>query len=120
MKITRLYTDEHGETHFEDREVELTPTDFAPPMEPFDVSAPVSAEQLVFVGLPAGGHGDWHVAPRRQYWVGIKGRLDVTASDGETRRFGPGSVVLLDDVSGKGHVTRILDGTPAQGVFIQL
>ncbi len=31
---------------------------------------------------------------------------EVTASDGEKRRFGPGSIVLLDDTTGKGHQTR--------------
>jgi hypothetical protein len=33
----------------------------------------------------------------------------VTASDGESRRFGPGSLLLLEDTRGQGDSTRILD-----------
>lgn len=43
----------------------------------------------------------------------------MEASDGETRRFGPGAIVLLEDVTGKGHVTRILAGE-LRCVFVQL
>jgi hypothetical protein len=31
----------------------------------------------------------------------------VTASDGATRSFGPGDSVLIEDVGGKGHRTRV-------------
>jgi hypothetical protein len=39
----------------------------------------------------------------------LSGTVEVTASDGESRRFGPGSLVLLEDTHGKGHSTQILD-----------
>jgi hypothetical protein len=29
---------------------------------------------------------------------------EVTAGDGEVRRFGLGSIVLMDDLTGKGHI----------------
>lgn len=120
MQIARIYTDEHGESHFGDRELELSPRDFAPPAPPLDVSSPFATAQIVFIEIPPGWYGDWHPAPRRQYWVGLSGSIDVTVSSGETRRFGPGSVVLLEDVSGKGHVTRGVNGKLARGLFIQL
>ena len=50
----------------------------------------------------------------------IAGELEVEAGDGERRRFGPGSVVLLEDVSGKGHFTRVVGHGSAGGVFVQL
>jgi hypothetical protein len=34
----------------------------------------------------------------------------VEVSDGEIRRFGPGDVTLVEDVTGKGHITRSLGG----------
>jgi quercetin dioxygenase-like cupin family protein len=120
MQITRTYTDDDGESHFDLVEVSLTEHDFAPPAPPLLVSAPVPAEQMVLIGIPLGWHGDWHPAPRRQYWVGLRGQLDVTVSDGETRRFGPGDVVLLEDTSGRGHVTREVGGEPVHGLFVQL
>jgi hypothetical protein len=39
----------------------------------------------------------------------LSGTVEVTASDGQSRRFGPGSLVLLEDTRGQGHSTRILD-----------
>lgn len=120
MRITRIYTDEVGESHFEDREIEVAPLDFAPPAPPLNVATPVPTAQMVLVEVPAGWYGDWHPAPRRQYCVGMVGRLEVTVSDGETRRFGPGEVALLDDLTGKGHVTRAVDAQGVQLVFVQV
>jgi hypothetical protein len=34
--------------------------------------------------------------------------VEVTASDGETRRIGQGELLLLEDTTGKGHSTRAL------------
>lgn len=49
-----------------------------------------------------------------------EGQLEVETSDGEARRFSPGDLLLLDDVGGRGHSTRVVGATPAAGVFVQL
>jgi hypothetical protein len=36
----------------------------------------------------------------------------VEVSDGEKRVFGPGSVLLVEDTTGKGHITRSLTAGP--------
>lgn len=56
--------------------------------------------------LKAGAVEDWHNAPQAWYLIVVQGASEVTTSDGQVRRFGPGSVVLLDDTTGKGHRTR--------------
>jgi quercetin dioxygenase-like cupin family protein len=56
--------------------------------------------------LKAGAFEDWHDAPQAWFLIVLQGTSEVTTSDGQVRHFGPGSVVLLDDVSGKGHQTR--------------
>jgi hypothetical protein len=38
----------------------------------------------------------------------MRGEYEITASDGTTRRFVPGSLLLLEDTSGQGHATRII------------
>ena len=38
----------------------------------------------------------------------LQGASEVTTSDGQVRRFGPGSLVLLDDTTGKGRRTRAI------------
>ncbi|MHA1951008.1 MAG: hypothetical protein ACW987_14180 [Candidatus Thorarchaeota archaeon] len=61
-KYTRLYSDENGETHFEDVEIELLPVDFAPPAPPLNLSALIEAKRYGFVNAPVGWYGDWHPA----------------------------------------------------------
>ena len=56
--------------------------------------------------LKAGAFEDWHNAPRAWFLIVLQGASEVTTSDGQMRHFGPGSVVLLDDTTGKGHQTR--------------
>jgi quercetin dioxygenase-like cupin family protein len=58
--------------------------------------------------LKAGAVEDWHNAPRAWFLIVLQGASEVTTSDGQKRRFGPGSVVLLDDTTGKGHRTRAI------------
>jgi uncharacterized cupin superfamily protein len=40
----------------------------------------------------------------------LRGEVEVTASDGETRRLSPGGLLLLEDTTGKGHATRVVGG----------
>jgi quercetin dioxygenase-like cupin family protein len=47
-----------------------------------------------------------HNAPRPQFIIVLKGECEVETSLGDTRRFGPGDILLAEDVAGLGHVTR--------------
>ena len=119
MEYVRLYTDANGETHFGTGEIDLVTTNFAPPAAPFYVSSPVGVAQVVFVSLPLDWFGDWHPAPRKQWWVQFTGQLEVEVSDGAIRRFGPGDLAILEDVNGKGHLTRVIGGSEVRGAFVQ-
>ncbi|MGZ6589701.1 MAG: cupin domain-containing protein, partial [Solirubrobacteraceae bacterium] len=61
----------------------------------------------------AGWGGDTvaHPTPRRQFFCTLAGRFALTTSDGETRAFGPGSLLLLEDTRGEGHLTKFLDAS---------
>ena len=120
MKYTRIYCNVDGESHFEDVYVEVAPVDFAPPAPPLNLAAPIEAERLVLCEFPAGWIGDWHPAPRRQFFFQMSGELEVQVSDGEIRRFYAGSLALLEDTSGKGHLTRVVGNSEVDAVFIQL
>jgi hypothetical protein len=39
----------------------------------------------------------------------LEGRLEVEVFSGEHRQFGPGALAFLEDTSGTGHITRILE-----------
>lgn len=61
---------------------------------------------------------EWHTAPRRQFAINMTGTLEVEVSDGSRQRIGQGDLVFLDDVTGKGHVTRVL--SPVTNLFIHV
>ncbi len=120
MKYTRIYGDATGESRFEDITVDVAPVDFAPPAAPLNLAAPIDSERTILCSVPAGWVGDWHPAPRRQFYFQMSGELEVQVSDGEIRRFSAGSLVLLADTSGKGHFTRALGSSEVDGAFVQL
>lgn len=117
----RLFADEQGESRFAEVEVELGSVDFAPPASPLHVTALFPATGCSFVCGPV----DWggqipHPSPRRQLFCNLRGEYEVTASDGTTRRFSAGSVLLLEDTTGKGHSTRITSDGDALLVAVAL
>lgn len=120
MKYTRIYSDAGGESHFEDVSVNVEPVDFAPPAPPLNLAAPLEAERAILCTIPKGWYGDWHPAPRRQFYVQMSGELEVQVSDGEIRRFSAGSLVLLEDTAGKGHLSRVVGSSGVDAAFVQL
>lgn len=107
-QYTRVYTDEAGETHFEEVSIELTLTNFAPPAAPLYIAPFLPAARTLWMAAPTDWAGDApHPVPQRQVMIMLQGECEVTVSDGSVRRFPAGSVVLLEDTHGKGHATRI-------------
>ena len=90
--IVRIYTGQDGRTHFEDLPL--------PAEESHNVALQAGAN-LVFRCFPADHWSDWHTAPRRQYIFILVGQMEIGIGDGTTRRFGPGDVVLADDLTKK-------------------
>ena len=62
---------------------------------------------------PAGWLSDWHQSTTRTVFVVMSGDWEVTASDGETRLFGPGAALLAQDITGKGHESRVISDSVA-------
>ena len=44
----------------------------------------------------------------------------ITVSDGETRVIGAGEVFLAEDVTGKGHLSKAVDGKPRHCIFVPI
>ncbi len=120
MKYVRLFADAKGASHFEDVDLELAPVDFAPPAPPLNLSAFTPARQCVFLSAPAGWYGDWHPAPARSIYFLLSGEWEITASDGEVRRFLPGSILRAEDTTGKGHASRVVSSSDALAAVVQL
>jgi len=108
LTYTVVYSDSLGLSHFADHQVDFELVDYAPPAPPISVSEVTEADGLVYISSPVGWFGDWHPAPRRQMIFFLSGTVEVEVSDGAIRSFGPGAVILVEDTSGQGHVTRVV------------
>jgi hypothetical protein len=105
MRVTRLYAGQDGESHFEeidiDSELRTSPTGVVA-----QVSPPLELTHLALREVVTeASDTEPHVAPESLLIVTLTGTAEVTVSDGETRIFGPGSAVLVQDTFGKGHIT---------------
>jgi quercetin dioxygenase-like cupin family protein len=120
LKYARLYADSSGASHFSNEEMTFTLIDFAPPAPAISLSEAFNAKSVVVISSPAGWYGDWHPAPQRQFIFVLFGQLEVKVSDGEVRTFGPGSVVLVEDTFGKGHISRIIGKERGYSVVVPL
>lgn len=122
FQYVRIYSDSTGESHFKDDEISFQLIDFAPLAPPISVSDIFNtSSEAYIISSPPGWYGDWHPAPRRQLICGLTGiKLEVKVSDGETRVFGPGCFVLVEDTFGKGHISRILGNERGYMVVVPL
>ena len=108
---TRLYCTPDNESHFETVTVDLAKVDGVPPAPPVFVKAN-PASRLALAGFdPRWGAQDlqarkFHPAPSAQFVVYLQGVMSITTTDGETRHFGPGDVLRVEDVAPcKGHIS---------------
>ena len=109
MRYARLFADDKGESHFDDIEIEFTATHYVQSAAPLDFSPMFPATQVAFMRAPAGWASEFHVSSAHNMFVVLSGEWEVTASDGESRHFAAGSALLVEDITGKGHSSRVLN-----------
>jgi len=110
-KIWRVYSGANGQSHL--AEMPLA-------MQPFldtegahgESTATQSATGITFRVSPPGYVLGWHCAPRRQYSISLSGTAEIQVGDGTVARIGPGDVVLAEDLTGQGHITRVVGEQP--------
>ena len=115
MHITRIYTGDDDRSHFEDIDVELKDLGASG-----QISDPWAATSVMFREVDGSYDLDFHTAPRRQLVVNLTGSVDIEVGDGTVRRIGPGEILLADDTTGQGHISRAVDGEPRRCLFIPL
>ena len=92
---------ENGATHFRDIDIEMSQVG-----PDGTTSKRLPATGVYFRTTPADWFFDWHPAIRRQYIVNLDAPHQVQASDGERRIIDAGEIYLVEDVCGKGHLSR--------------
>lgn len=115
MRITRLYTGKDNESCFDDIEIQL---ESRGPLGFF--TEPTGVKAFFFREVSPGFRYDWHNVVCPEYVITLEGSAEIKVSSGEKRQFGRGDVLLAEDVTGKGHTTRVIGKKPWRQAFITL
>ena len=115
MTVVRIFTGPDGKSHFEDVQVPLKDGG-----KIGFLSDRVAATGVVFRETGADYNYDFHVAPRRQYVVNLEGEVEIEVGDGSKRLLRSGDVLLAEDTTGQGHISRAVAGKPRRSLFVTL
>lgn len=113
--LTRIYADENGDSHFEDKIIKLSSAG-----DIGALSEPEQVESIIFRKVLPTYDYDFHTAPARQYIILLDGAIEIETSLGEKRQFKTSDILLVEDITGKGHRTRNLVPEVRKSVFVTL
>jgi hypothetical protein len=118
VSVTRLFTGSDGQTHAEEiQDIRLTPDAARSGLEASD---DIKVKGLQFARTSPGWVRDWHVAERHQYIVTLRGIGEIELAGGRKIALEPGSIVLAEDSTGKGHISRTIGTEDRIALNIQL
>jgi quercetin dioxygenase-like cupin family protein len=115
MAIIRIYTGADGKSHFED----IEPA-FAPQTDQSEHAILHAESSVVIRRFDPTRSNPWHNAPGRVCVFTLSGAVDIEIGDGTVRRLGPGDILIAEDVTGQGHITREVGNEPRVSVFVPL
>ena len=115
MTVVRIYTGADNQSHFEDLNIPLKNTG-----KIGFISDLMKATGVVFRETGGDYNYDFHTAPRRQYVVNLEGEVEIEVGDGTKRILRSGDVLLAEDTTGQGHISRAVAGKSRKSLFITL
>jgi hypothetical protein len=115
LKAVRVYTGTDNASHFEDMDI---------PLNDRGASGRISdlwrGKGVLFREVDGDYALDYHTAPRRQFVINLTGSVEIEVGDGSVRRLGPGDILLAEDTTGQGHISRAIDGESRRCLFVPL
>lgn len=115
FNIVKVYSDDSGDSHFEDIVVPLTKSG-----DVGSLSESIPVKDIIFREVEPSYDWDFHTAPQRQYIILLDGEIEIETSLGKKRGFKAGDILLVEDTTGKGHKTRNLQPIKRKSIFITL
>ena len=115
MTVVRIYTGADNQSHFEDVQVPLKSSG-----KIGFISELTKATGIVFRETGGDYNYKFHTAPRRQYVVNLEGEVEIEVGDGSKRILRGGDILLAEDTTGQGHISRAVNGKPRRSLFITL
>lgn len=115
ITITRLYTGDDNESHFQDIQVPIRDGGGIG-----GLSESIESRDVIFRTMPGNYDMDWHNTDVCQYVVILSGAVEMEIGSGEKRIFKQGDIVLSEDKTGRGHKSRSVNGQERISIFIRL
>jgi hypothetical protein len=115
IHIHNLYCDANGESHWRDIRI-----DWAQEGPEGKTSVLEKAYGIIFSQTQAEHDRPWHPAPRRQHIFNLDVGVELTARDGESRAIGAGEVISVEDVTGKGQLSKSVNKRMRHSIFLPL
>lgn len=110
VTITRIYTGSDGLAHAEDIDLKLDSRGVSEMLKAtgaeFSVRPPTPGASEKNTAASATTDPGWHRGPARQFVITLAGSSEVEVSGGVHVLAGPGHINLIEDTTGKGHITR--------------
>lgn len=118
-QVARIYAGDDGESHFEDIDM-IGPGEAVWSSASSAVaSALIAASGVTFrTVLGELDEPQWRNPPCSLLIVQLTGTVEIEVSDGETRTFGPASVLFVEDLAGQGHITRKVGEGPRMAMYV--
>jgi hypothetical protein len=113
VKLAYIGAGDDGESHLSELDLPLDTS------QRRATSPAIPATQFAFGVSNALEPQDWHHAPRRQLVAVLSGVLEIEVGGGAKTRFGPGDTFVADDLAGRGHLTRDVEG-PVRLLYVHL
>src|SRR6266850_6678958 len=108
--ITRIFTGPDGLAHAEDIELNLNARGATDMLKAtgaeFSVRPPTAGANPRNTAATDPNAPGWHTGPARQFVITLSGSSEVEVSAGVHVAAGPGHINLIEDTTGKGHITR--------------
>jgi hypothetical protein len=117
-KFWRVYSGGDGHSHLAELPMVMKP--FTDKEGAHGEGTPLQSAAIAFRVSPPGYELSWHCAPRRQYSISLSGTAEIEVGDGTKVRLGPGDVVLAEDLTGQGHITRVIGHEPRVYAIVPL
>jgi hypothetical protein len=108
--ITRIFTGQDGLAHAEDIELDLNARGATDMLKAtgaeFSVRPPTAGANFPNAAATDPNAPGWHTGPARQFVITLSGHSEVEVAGGVHVAAGPGHINLIEDTTGKGHITR--------------
>lgn len=117
--FVRVYTGDDGQSHIEDMTQPFE--SFVDTEGAYGEATPMEKASGMSIRIAQPGYLlEWHCAPRRQYTITLSGLAEVEVGDGTKRQVGPGDVLMAEDLTGQGHITRVISEEPRYYIVVAL